>query len=106
MVELLTGLGYEVLEASDSNTGLLLLNSNAPIDLLVTDVGLPGTVNGRQMADLGRQFRSGLPVLFMTGYAQSHVLENCHMQPSTGVLTKPFALDALLAHVNALVNLR
>lgn len=106
VVELLAGLGYEVLEASDSNTGLLLLNSNAPIDLLVTDVGLPGTVNGRQMADLGRQFRPGLPVLFMTGYAQSHVLENCHMQPSTGVLTKPFALDALLAHVNALVNLR
>ena len=104
VVELLTGLGYEVTEAADSHTGLLLLNSDAPIHLLVTDVGLPGPVNGRQMADIARQSRPELPVLFVTGYAQAHVLDNCHLQPSTAVLTKPFALDALVAHANALIQ--
>ena len=104
VVELLTGLGYEVIEAADSNAGLLLLNSNAPIHLLITDVGLPGAVNGRQMADIGRQSKPDLPVLFITGYAQSHVLGNSHLEPLTGVLTKPFALDALASHVDALIN--
>lgn len=104
VVELLTSLGYEVIEASDSNAGLLLLNSNATIHLLITDVGLPGAVNGRQMADIARQSKPGLPVLFMTGYAQRHVLDNCHLAPSTEVITKPFALEVLVSHVNALVN--
>ncbi len=104
VVELLTGMGYEVIEAADSNVGLLLLNSSAPIHLLITDVGLPGAINGRQMADIARQSKPDLPVLFITGYAQSHVLGNSHLEPSTGVLTKPFALDALASHVNALVN--
>lgn len=104
VVELLTGLGYDVIEACDSNAGLLLLNANAPIHLLITDVGLPGAINGRQMADIGRQSKPDLPVLFITGYAQTHVLGNSHLEPSTGVLTKPFALDALVSHVNALVN--
>ena len=104
VVELLSSLGYEVIEAADSNAGLLLLNSSAPIHLLITDVGLPGAINGRQMADIARQSKPDLPVLFITGYAQSHVLGNSHLEPSTGVLTKPFALDALVSQVNALVT--
>ncbi len=104
VTELLTGLGYDVIEATDSNAGLNLLNSDARVDLLVTDVGLPGAVNGRQMADMARRNRPGLPVVFMTGYAESHVLEQCHLQANTEVLTKPFALETLLSCVKALVR--
>ncbi len=104
ITELLTGLGYDVIEATDSNAGLNLLNSDARIDLLITDVGLPGAVNGRQMADMARRNRPGLPVLFMTGYAESHVLEQAHLQANTEVLTKPFALETLVSCVKVLVR--
>lgn len=73
-----------------------------PIDLLVTDIGLPGGLDGRQMADAGRKRRPGLPVLFMTGYTQSPIVDNHPLQSSTAVLTKPFALDALISSVNSL----
>ena len=102
--ELLASLGYKVIEAADSNVGLRLLDSSTPIHLLVTDVGLPGSVNGRQMADIARQAKPDLPVLFITGYAQAHVLDNSHLEPSTAVLTKPFELDALVSCVNSLVS--
>jgi CheY-like chemotaxis protein len=75
-----------------------------PVDLLVTDIGLPGGLDGRQMADAGRQRRPGLPVLFMTGYTQSPIMDKHALQPSTAVLTKPFALDALISSVNALLG--
>ncbi len=104
VAELLTSIGYEVIEAVDSNAGLNVLSSDVRIDLLVTDVGLPGRVNGRQMADIARQARPGLPVLFITGYAQNQALDKCHLEPATEVLTKPFALEKLLSHVNALVQ--
>lgn len=87
-------------------TGALLLRSNARIDLLVADIGLPGGINGRQMADTGRTTRPDLPVLFMTGYAQPHAMENAHAQsePYKSVLTKPFVLDALALKVKALLK--
>ncbi|WP_263262425.1 PAS domain-containing sensor histidine kinase [Pseudomonas sp. RIT-PI-S] len=104
LTELLTGQGYVVIEAADGHAGLQLLRSDVRIDLLVTDVGLPGGMNGRQMADAGRLARPGLPVLFMTGYAQSHVLDQCHLEPATELLTKPFALDALMTQVSGLLG--
>ena len=104
VAEVLTGLEYTVLEAVDSKAGLLLLESDVRIDMLISDVGLPGGMNGRQMTDLGRQRRPGLPVLFITGYAQSNALENSHLEPFTEVLTKPFALEALTSRVSTLIN--
>ncbi|MBD8732458.1 hybrid sensor histidine kinase/response regulator [Pseudomonas sp. CFBP 13710] len=106
VAELLESLGYVVLQAGDSAQGRDLLQSAARIDLLVTDVGLPGGLNGRQMAELGRSARPGLPVLYITGYAQNLALDQCHLQPCTEVLTKPFALEALSERVRMLITQR
>lgn len=104
MTEVLSSLGYVAIEAADSQAGLRILQSDVPIDLLVTDVGLPGGINGRQMADTGRRSRPGLPVLFITGYAESAVLDKCHLEPLTDVLTKPFALEALASRIKELIK--
>lgn len=102
--EVLNHLGYTVLEAADSKAGLQILESTVPIDVLVSDVGLPGGLNGRQMADKARRCRPDLPVLFITGYAEAHVLDHDYLEPCTAVLTKPFALEALASQVNALLK--
>ena len=65
--EVLEDLGYTAIETTDSPAGLTVLRSNMRIDLLVTDVGLPGGMNGRQVADARRAVRPGLKVLFITG---------------------------------------
>lgn len=87
--------GYTVLQAVDARTGLQVLQSATLIDLLITDVGLPGSMNGRQMADVARTVRKGLKVLFMTGYAEHSVVGHDYLESGMHVLTKPFALDAL-----------
>jgi CheY-like chemotaxis protein len=71
ITDVLEELGYTVIDAADSVTGLKLLQSNIRIDLLVSDVGLPGGMNGRQMADAARESRPDLRVLFITGYAEN-----------------------------------
>ena len=70
VVDALRELGYTMLEACDSKSALPLLQGARRIDLLVSDVGLPG-LNGRQLAEIARQYRPGLQVLFMTGYARN-----------------------------------
>ncbi len=104
VTDVLEDLGYRALEASDSAAGLKILQSNARIDLLVTDVGLPGGLNGRQMADAGRVTRPELKVLFITGYAENAVLGNGYLVPGMQVLTKPFVLDILIARIRELVS--
>ncbi|WP_332731937.1 hybrid sensor histidine kinase/response regulator [Pseudomonas sp. ESBL2] len=102
--EMLGSCGFVVIEAADSLAGQQLLRSDTRVDLLITDVGLPGGINGRQMAETGRTTRPTLPVLFITGYAQPHVLGEAVLEPGTAVLTKPFALDELTHHVYALLR--
>ena len=85
-------------------TGLRVLQSDARIDLLVTDVGLPGGMNGRQVADAGRAIRPGLKVLFITGYAENAVVGNGHLDPGMHVLTKPFAMETLARRIRELVS--
>ncbi|MBK5002034.1 PAS domain-containing hybrid sensor histidine kinase/response regulator [Pseudomonas sp. S31] len=102
--EVLGSYGYVVIEAADSLAGLQLLRSDTRIDLLVTDIGLPGGIDGRQMAEAGRGTRPGLPVLFMSGYAQPHVLEDTPSDPLTAVMTKPFALEALTLNIEGLLR--
>ena len=94
VVEVLGDLGYRTLEAIDGPSGLAILHSNQPIDLLVTDVGLPG-INGRQMAEAARLQRPDLKILFMTGYAENAALSGGFLEPGMELLTKPFAVDAL-----------
>ena len=94
--------GHRVLEAADGPAALRLLHDGAPVDLLVTDVGLPGGLNGRQVADAARERRPGLPVLFVTGYAGS-VLDS-QLAPGMAVIGKPFSLDAMAAKVQAMLE--
>gem|GEM_PF-239307 len=95
VVEVLTEAGYNVLEAGDGPSGLKLLQTEARIDLLITDVGLPGGLNGRQVADAARAGRPGLKVLFITGYAENAAVGNGHLEPGMTVITKPFGVAAL-----------
>ncbi|MBK4990739.1 hybrid sensor histidine kinase/response regulator [Pseudomonas sp. S36] len=100
--EILNGLGYVVIEAADSLAGLQLLRSDTRIDLLITDVGLPGGLDGRKMVEAARAARPGLPVLFMTGYAPTEPSTVGWPGEAGAVLSKPFTLDALIKALNTL----
>ena len=104
MIDILEGLGFATLEAGDSAVGLKILQSGARIDLLVTDVGLPGGMNGRQMADAGRVLRPALKVLFITGYAENAVFGNGLIEPGMAVVTKPFSVDAMEMRIRSMVE--
>jgi PAS domain S-box-containing protein len=104
LMDVLGDLGYTLIEASDSVAGLKLLQSDVSIDLLITDVGLPGGMNGRQMADAGREVRAELKTLFITGYAESAALGNSSLGVGMQVLTKPFSIDVLAARVLELLR--
>jgi PAS domain S-box-containing protein len=94
IVDVLNELGYRTLEAADGLEGLKVLKSDRRIDLLITDIGLPG-LNGRQMTEASRGIRPGLKVLFMTGYAENAALASGFLEPGMEMITKPFAMDAL-----------
>jgi PAS domain S-box-containing protein len=104
VIEVLEELGYAALEAADGPAGLAVLRSDARIDLLVTDVGLPGGMNGRQVADAARQARPGLKVLFITGYAENALISHGHLDPGMHVMTKPFAMETLAARIRAVIG--
>ncbi|WP_245524096.1 PAS domain-containing protein [Methylobacterium nonmethylotrophicum] len=101
--ETLTELGYRVIEAPDGRTGLRILQAPGRIDLVVTDVGLPG-LNGRRMVDEALAGRPGLRVLFITGYAENAAFGNGHLAPSMRMITKPFAIEAFAAKVRAMIE--
>ncbi|MXP64736.1 PAS domain S-box protein [Roseomonas sp. M0104] len=103
VTEVLEELGYAAVEAADGASGLKALQSSLRVDLLVTDVGLPGGMNGRQLADAARALRPELKVLFITGYAENAVIGNGHLEPGMHVLTKPFAMEALASRIKELI---
>ena len=105
VVDVLADLGYRALEAADGPAGLRILEGSDRVDLLVTDVGLPG-LNGRQLAEQARVLRPGLGVLFMTGYAEDATFGDSHRDPSLQMLTKPFAIDDLAARIRAMIQAR
>lgn len=105
LMEVLSELDYRVIEAGDSIAGLKVLRSDVHIDLLITDVGLPGGMNGRQMADAGREVRPTLKTLFITGYAENAAIGDEQLGPGMQVLTKPFAIDTLASRVRELIKL-
>ena len=104
VAEVLEDLGYAAIEAADGAAGQLVLQSDARIDLLVTDVGLPGGMNGRQVAEAARQVRPGLKVLFITGYAENAVLSHGHLDAGMYILTKPFTVEALASRIRELIG--
>ncbi|WP_200845373.1 PAS domain-containing protein [Roseomonas sp. 18066] len=104
VVEVLQEQGYACLEAEEGASALEILRSPARIDLLLTDVGLPGGMNGRQVADAARQLRPELKVLFITGYAENAALGGGQIEPGMQVLTKPFTVDRLVGRVQVLLG--
>jgi signal transduction histidine kinase/CheY-like chemotaxis protein len=106
VADVLSELGYTAIEAEDGAAGLRVLRSAARIDLLVTDVGLPGGMNGRQLADAGRALRGDLKVLFITGYAENAAIGHGHLEPGMHVLTKPFAMDTLASRIREMIASR
>jgi len=96
--------GYRVLAAEDGPRGLALLRSPERVDLVITDVGLPGGMNGRQVADAARLLRPGLKVLFITGYAENAVVGNGHLEPNMAIMTKPFNVADLANRVRDLID--
>ena len=81
-----------------------MLQSDTRIDLLVTDVGLPGGMNGRQLADFGRVARPALKILFITGYAEKAVATGDQLGPGMEVIAKPFAMDVLTAKIKEMIS--
>ncbi len=103
IVEVLGELGYQAIEAHDGPAGLERLRTMERVDLLVTDIGLPG-LNGRQVADAGRALRPDLRVLFMTGYAENAALASGFLEPGMSMITKPFAMEALATQIRTMIE--
>jgi PAS domain S-box-containing protein len=104
LTDLLEELGYATIDAADAASGLKVLQSGQRIDLLITDVGLPGGMNGRQLVDAARAGRPALKVLFVTGYAEGGVLDDYQSTPGTHVITKPFAIPNLATQIRAVLS--
>jgi PAS domain S-box-containing protein len=94
VLEVLHELGYTACEAADANQAMPIIASDRRIDLMVSDVGLPG-INGRQLAVMARHHRPELKVLFMTGYAESAAVRSGFLDPGMEMIVKPFPLDLL-----------
>jgi PAS domain S-box-containing protein len=103
VLEVLSELGYVGLEASDSQGALQILGGRERIDLLISDVGLPGGLNGRQLAEIAREQRPELPVLFVTGYAERAAERRGFLAPGMQMITKPFDMEALAAKVKEII---
>ena len=96
--------GYRVIEAPDGPAGLRALQDNPGIDLLITDVGLPGGMNGRQVADAARMARPDLDVIFITGYAENAALCGARLDQGMSVVTKPFKIELLVERVGTIID--
>jgi CheY-like chemotaxis protein len=104
ITEVLADLGYDAIEAEDGPSGLKILETKRRIDLLITDIGLPGGLNGQQLAEAALTLRPQLKVLFITGYAENAIIGNGQLKPGVFVLTKPFALEELGRRINSILT--
>jgi CheY-like chemotaxis protein len=102
-VGVLRELGYCVLEAPDGHRGLELLKDRSDVDLLLTDVVLPG-LNGRELADQALQLRPDLKVLFTTGYTRNAIVHNGRLDDDVSLITKPFTFEGLASKVRKLLD--
>ena len=97
-------LGYRVLEASEAEAALAILRGPARIDLLFTDVVLPGK-SGRVLADLAVVLRPGLKVLFTTGYSRNAIVHHGRLDAGVQLITKPFTFEQLAARIRDVLDL-
>jgi CheY-like chemotaxis protein len=103
VTDVLRDLGYAAIEAVDGPSGLKILRSAVRIDLLITDIGLQGGMDGGQVAEIARKLRPDLKVLFVTGFAENAALSQGRINAGMSVLMKPFAMEALAARVKGLL---
>jgi len=103
LAEMMQARGYRVLQAEDAAQAMRLLDSDAAVDLLVTDIGLPGGMSGHQLAEAALHLRPSLHILFITGYAEDAATRDGLLAPGMQVMTKPFSLDAFAAKVRAML---
>ena len=103
IVEVLKELGYSTLEADEGPAALKILDSKQRIDLVISDIGLPG-LNGRQIIDAARETRPLLKVLFMTGYAENAAIAAGFLEPGMAMITKPFAMEALATRIREMLG--
>jgi CheY-like chemotaxis protein len=103
-VETLRDLGYSVRQAGDGPSALAILAREPAIQLLFTDVGLPGGMNGRQLADAALRSRPDLKVLFTTGYARNAIVHHGRLDPGVELIGKPFSAVDLAHRIRALLG--
>ena len=104
IADLLRGLRYQVIEASDATSALAHVdNGKGRIDLLLTDVVLPG-MNGRRLADEVVARTNGIKVLFMTGYSRNAIVHHGRLDPKVEMIQKPFTEAALAARIRDLLD--
>jgi CheY-like chemotaxis protein len=103
---ILRELGYTVVEAANGKAALSALEQHPEIQVLFTDVGLPGGMNGRQLAEAARQQRRGLKVLFTTGYARNAIVHDGRLDPGVQLVTKPFTYAALAGKLRDILDAR
>ncbi|APG04314.1 hybrid sensor histidine kinase/response regulator [Luteibacter rhizovicinus DSM 16549] len=101
--EILIRAGYECIATGDIEHALRVLRGDEGLDLLLTDVGMPG-MNGRDLAEVARAWRPTLPVLFMTGYTENAMQRSRFLGTGMDMITKPFEIDGLLASVHAMFD--
>jgi CheY-like chemotaxis protein len=104
--EILRELGYSVAEASGAKAALAMLQNKGELDLLLTDVVMPGDMNGRELADEAVRLRGGLRVLFMTGYSRDAIIRHGRIDPGVHMIGKPFSFDDLAAKVRGRLDAR
>jgi PAS domain S-box-containing protein len=97
-------LGYRAIEAADAASGLKVLESDVEIDLLISDVGLPGGMSGKDMVDAARMHRPKIKVLFITGYAENGAITTGNLDPGVEVMSKPFSMDKLAARIRSIIE--
>ena len=97
--EILRDLGYRVAEVSSAKAAMAILQSAEELDLLLTDVVMPGNINGRELADEAVRLREGLRILFMTGYSRDAIIRDGRVDPGVHVIGKPFSFADLAAKV-------
>ncbi|MEJ0015809.1 MAG: PAS domain S-box protein [Acetobacteraceae bacterium] len=103
-VGLVRELGYRTIEAADAPTALRLIDEGHPVALLFTDVGLPGGMNGRQLAEAARRRRPGLKVLFTSGYARNAIVHHGRLDPGVQLITKPFTYMGLAVKLRQVLD--
>jgi PAS domain S-box-containing protein len=104
ITEVLEGLGYAAIEAADATSALKVLQSNVRIDLLITDIGLPGSMTGVQMAATARAERPDLKVLFITGYPLRVATDIGRLDANMHMLAKPFTIETLASRIEAILK--